>query len=125
MENKLKLLSIDHINMKVKNLNETVTFYNKLFGFELKKDQPERNSKIIGNDALKLCLYEQAEFTLGDAIGHFGFHIENFDDTIAKCNEMNIEMPYGLVEYEDSRSVYINDPNGYEIELSEVKGGGL
>jgi hypothetical protein len=34
-------------------------------------------------------------------------------------------MTYGVVQWEKSRSVYILDPNGYEIELSEIDGGGL
>ena len=34
-------------------------------------------------------------------------------------------MPYGVYEWEYSRSVYITDPNGYEVELTEVFGGGL
>jgi hypothetical protein len=30
-----------------------------------------------------------------------------------------------VVAWQKSRSIYIKDPNGYEIELSEVWGGGL
>jgi lactoylglutathione lyase len=31
----------------------------------------------------------------------------------------------GSVQWPKSRSVYISDPNGYEIELAEIWGGGL
>jgi lactoylglutathione lyase len=58
-------------------------------------------------------------------INHVGFHIDNFDEVVEKCKSMNITMPYGVIEWESSRSVYIIDPNGYEVELSEVQGGGL
>ena len=58
-------------------------------------------------------------------IVHFGFAINNFEDVVAKCEEMGVAMPFGVVEWEKSRSVYINDPNGYEVELSERQGGGL
>jgi len=34
--------------MTVKNLEESVEFYKKLFGFEVKKEQTEYKSKIIG-----------------------------------------------------------------------------
>ena len=54
----LRALSIDHANMNVRNLQESVDFYSTLFGFELKKDQPEHQSKILGNDRIKLCFYE-------------------------------------------------------------------
>jgi len=124
----LKVNGIDHLNMEVINLNETVEFYNKLFGFEVIKEQPEDNSKIIGNDKVKLCLYETEDFHGYTKKGfhHFGLHVENFEDVIHKCTEMGIEIYYGgPLKWEKSSSIYIKDPNGYEIELTEVFGGGL
>ncbi len=121
----LKALSLDHVNMTVKDLEESVNFYGELFGFVDKKDQPEQTSKIIGNEYIKLCLYEDPNLEIGDGLNHFGFHVENFDDIVEKCESMDISMPYGVVNWEKSRSVYIVDPNGYEVELSEFNGGGL
>jgi catechol 2,3-dioxygenase-like lactoylglutathione lyase family enzyme len=119
---------IDHLNMEVINLNETVEFYNQLFGFTVKKEQPEENSKIIGNEKVKLCLYEIKDFHGYTKKGfhHFGLHIENFDDVMQKCTDMGLEIFYGgPLKWEKSTSIYIKDPNGYEIELTEVFGGGL
>ena len=121
----LNATSIDHVNMAVKNLDESVGFYSELFGFEVRKEQPERDSKIIGTNTIKLCLYEDPGVVKQGGIAHFGLAIENFEDMVAKCEAMGIEMPYGVVEWEKSRSVYISDPNGYELELSERQGGGL
>jgi len=78
--------------MEVINLNETVEFYNRLFGFTVIKEQPEDNSKIIGNEGVKLCLYEIPEFK---GYTKKGFHIENFDNIMQKCTEMEIEIFYG------------------------------
>ena len=121
---------MDHVNMKVKNLAQSVEFYKNLFGFEIKKEEnPNRidaPSKIIGNDSIKLCLYEDPQMSPEGGIAHFGFHVENFADIMEKCNKLGVEVLYGgPVEFEKSRSVYIVDPNGYDIELSEVSGGGL
>jgi catechol 2,3-dioxygenase-like lactoylglutathione lyase family enzyme len=121
----LETSGIDHVNMNIKNLEESVDFYTNLFGLELKKDQSDQNSKIIGNDIVKLCLYENPEGVQIKGINHVGFHIGNFDEVVSKCKSMGIQMPYGVTEWESSRSVYIIDPNGYEVELSEVFGGGL
>ena len=122
----LKVSSIDHINMSVKNLAQSVEFYKNLFGFEIKKEQPEEKSKIIGNDNVKLCLYEDSEMKPEGAIAHFGFHVENFDEIIKICTSLGVKIYYdGPVQFEKSRSIYISDPNGYDIELSEVFGGGL
>jgi len=114
--------------MEVINLNETVEFYNRLFGFTVIKEQPEDNSKIIGNERVKLCLYETEDFPGYTKKGfhHFGLHIENFEGAIHKYTEMRIEIFYGgPLKWEKSTSIYIKDPNGYEIELSEVFRGGL
>ena len=124
----LKTNGIDHLNMEVTNLNESVEFYNQLFGFTVLKDQPEENSKIVGNEKVKLCLYETEEFHGYTKKGfhHFGLHIKNFEDLMQKCRDMEIEIFYGgPLKWEKSTSIYIKDPNGYEIELTEEFGGGL
>ena len=54
----LKISGIDHINIEVNDLKKSIMFYMNLFGFEIRKKQPEENSVIIGNDEVKLCLYE-------------------------------------------------------------------
>jgi catechol 2,3-dioxygenase-like lactoylglutathione lyase family enzyme len=124
----LKVNGIDHLNLEVINLDNTMDFYKQLFGFEVLKEQPEENSKIIGNENVKLCLYELSDFHGYTKKGfhHFGLHIENFNKIIEKCTDMGIEIFYGgSLKWEKSTSIYIKDPNGYEIELTEVFGGGL
>ncbi|MCH7496832.1 MAG: VOC family protein [Candidatus Marinimicrobia bacterium] len=121
----LKATAIDHVNLTVKNLAESVSFFEQLFGFEVIKDQPDQASQIIGNDSIKLCLYEDPNLDIGAGINHYGFHVENFDAVVEACRTLGVSMPYGTVDWGPSRSVYITDPSGYEIELSEVPGGGL
>ena len=116
--------------MKVKNLADSIAFYSDLFGFEVKQDEnpnkADAPSKIIGNDSVKLCLYEVPDMSPEGGIAHFGFHVENFSDVITKCKDLGVEILYGgEVNWEKSKSVYIVDPSGYEIELSEISGGGL
>ena len=78
------------------------------------------------NDSIKLCLYEVPDMSPGGGIAHFGFHVDNFSKVITKCKALGVPILYGgEVDWEKSRSVYILDPSGYEIELSEVSGGGL
>ena len=130
MAESLNATSIDHINMKVKSLQQSVEFYNNLFGFEIKQEEnpnkADAPSKIIGNDKIKLCLYEIPDMKPEGGINHFGFNISNFDKVLEKCKEQNVEILYGgPIDWEKSRSVYIKDPNGYELELGEVDGGGL
>ncbi len=126
----LKAVSIDHVNMKVKNLEQSVEFYRNLFGFEIKQEEnPNKTgvpSKIIGNDSIKLCMYEVPDMSPEGGIAHFGFNIENFDEIISRCNELEVKILYGgPIDWEKSKSVYIVDPSGYEVELGQVPGGGL
>ena len=119
---------IDHLNLEVINLEKTVVFYKELFGLEIKKEQPEEVSQIIGNDKVKLCIYENENMQkyVKKGFAHFGLHIQNFKDVIKKCEEMKLKIYYGgQLEWENSSSIYIQDPNGYEIELSRSFGGGL
>ena len=130
MDDFLNATSIDHVNMKVRNLEQSIKFYNNLFGFKIKQNENPNKlgvpSQIIGNDTIKLCMYEMPTMSPEGGIVHFGFNVENFEDIIEKCNEIRVEILYGgYVEFEKSRSVYIKDPNDYEIELSERQGGGL
>ncbi len=118
--------------MKVKNLEKSIDFYKNLFGFEIKKEENSSNkleapSKIIGNDTIKLCLYEVPDMSpQGGGIVHFGFNIDNFECVIEKCREFKVEILYGgEINWEKSKSVYIVDPSGYELELGEIPGGGL
>ena len=126
----LDATSIDHVNMKVKNLEQSVEFYKNLFGFEVKQDDNPNKidapSKIIGNDSIKLCMYEVPDMSPEGGIAHFGFNISNFNEIIKKCEELGVKILYGgIVDWEKSKSIYIVDPSGYEIELGKVSGGGL
>ena len=128
--NNLKATSIDHVNMKVKDLEKSVEFYKNLFGFEIKQEENPNKidapSKIIGNDSIKLCMYEIPDMSPEGGIAHFGFNIANFNEVITRCKDLGVEVLYGgIVDWDKSKSVYIVDPSGYEIELGEIPGGGL
>jgi lactoylglutathione lyase len=125
----LRTTGIDHVNLQVRDLDETTGFYATLLGFEILEDMPEHNGRIIGNERAKLAVYENRNFVHdrdNSAFAHVSFHIENFDDVIGRCRELGIPVKYGgAVQWPHSRSIYIDDPNGYEVELSESWGGGL
>ena len=125
-----KISGIDHINMYVKDLDKTVNFYKKFFDFEVKEEGFHKVPyKIIGKKNIGFfCAYEDPEkVSDNNRISHLGFHVENFEDVLSALKEENIEVLYGGTyhEHEHSKSIYIADPSGVEIELSEVFGGGL
>ncbi len=119
---------IDHLNISVSNIDESLNFYKKVFGFKI-YEQGESHGKpyfIIGEkSALYLCLYQSEERTRGP-INHIGINVQNFNSIEEKLKLAGIPLLYGgVVEYPLSQSIYIQDPDGNEIELSEKFGGGL
>lgn len=130
----LKLKGIDHLNISVKNLDETIKFYRDIFGFEIKEKGVSptsgRDYAIIGNsDRGFLAAYELKDFDSEKRgnINHLGFNIENFDKALDFLEKSNVTIGYGegVIDYPQSKSIYVLDPNGIEIELSENFGGGL
>lgn len=121
----------DHVNMKVVNLNESVAFYKDVFNFDTKESGVWNGTPwtIVGlKDQAYLCMYEVGDLpraTDGVRLNHFGFHVENFEEIEEKLKAMGIEVRRGMTNTPVSRSLYIDDPSGFEIELSERVGGGL
>ncbi len=130
----IEVKQMDHLNMGVRNIAETEKFYRDLFGFELKERGVGKDGgayAIIGAaDRVYLCIYEEGDLPRPENhlfIYHFGLYLDDFDAAVKELQERNIELSYGggVVQNGKSRSMYICDPNGYEIELVEKLGGDL
>ncbi len=129
----IEVKQMDHLNMCVRNIAETEKFYRELFGFEEKERGIGKDGDafaIIGlADRVYLCIYEYGDLPRPDDhlfIYHFGLHLDDFDLALKELHERKIELEYGgVVQQGKSRSMYIRDPNGYEIELVEKLGGDL
>lgn len=129
----------DHINMYVKSIEDSIDFYHRVFGTdgEIKESGERRGIKwvIIGiPHKFYFCLYEQKDKEYDpDAmhINHIGFYVSDFDETVRRIESLEIPIEYKgkpitwHTRNGSSRSLYINDPNGYKIEFAEKLGGGL
>lgn len=130
---------VDHLNMFVRDLDESLDFYGRLFGTDPEIKEQGYTKKIrwaiIGvSRKFYFCLYELKGRSFDPDsmhINHVGFHVPDFDETVARVRALGIP-----VEYDDApitwrnrngttRSLYVRDPNGYIIEFSERLGGGL
>ncbi len=129
----IEVKQMDHLNMGVRSIAETEKFYRDLFGFEEKERGIDKDGEpfaiIAAADRVYLCIYEYGDLPRPDNhlfIYHFGFHLDDFDLALKELHERKIELEYGgVVQQGKSRSMYIRDPNGYEIELVEKLGGDL
>ena len=124
---------IDHLNITVKNLNKSVDYYQRLFGFQVLESGDFRGTpyKIVGvSQKAMLCIYENPKLEVqNNNIGHFGFNIEFTEDIVEKLESANANVWYyngkAIIQYPKSKSIYVSDPDGNQIELSEVFAGGL
>ena len=127
----MKIKHLDHLNMTVSNLSESIDWYRNVFGFE-KVEHGVRNGTpwaIVKSGEALLCMYEDSsrqppqQFLKrgGDThtIYHFGLRITDRDAWLAKIEKYNLELEYGgEADYPHSKSWYVFDPTGYGIEVA-------
>jgi catechol-2,3-dioxygenase len=127
----MKIKHLDHINMTVNSFQESASWYKRVFGFEIVEEGVQNGQPwgvLRSGDAL-LCIYQAPgrslnnRFELADlrrhGVSHFAFRIQDeqiWNDTIAA---QNLEILYdGEVLWTNSKSWYLKDPTGYEIEVA-------
>jgi lactoylglutathione lyase len=126
----MKIKHIDHINMNVRDLDESVSWYNTMFGFEVVETgtYDGRPWAIILSGESQLCMYQRsnpdAAFKPNADINHFSFAIENRSEWERILERTKTQVHFGgEVKYPHSSSWYVDDPTGYEIEVVHWKGG--
>ncbi len=132
----IEVIGIDHINLSVRDLARSIAFYTETFGLELKEDGRSRDRPfvIVGRPGVAyLALHESEDAgpARHPAINHWGFVVGDLDTVLDRLEAEGVKVqftgdyPRGVIEYPRSRSVYVEDPDGHQIELAEVFGGGL
>ena len=127
----MREVRLDHLNLSVRDFDETVDWYGRVFDFALVEEGMWdgvrwgilRSARGTG-DAL-LCVYHHPEYSFVDAeatgrrrthgIRHPGFRItdeEGWRETLARER-----LEFEEIRYPHSRSWYVNDPTGYDIEV--------
>ncbi len=113
-----------HVNFNVKNLEESLAFYKQALDLEeVRRKGPDDKSFIIVFLNDKLGSPFQLELTwladhpeaydLGEEEFHLAFRVDDFDAAYKKHKEM------GCICYENKEMgiYFINDPDGYWIEI--------
>ncbi|MEZ4744011.1 MAG: VOC family protein [Bdellovibrionota bacterium] len=128
-------IKFDHINLTVSNLEESIVWYKKIFGFTLVErglKLDESRWAIVARNDFMVCMTEMSSRKLAVQWGedadelanyhkvyHFGIRIFDEEKWMQKVNEFNLRLYYGgVVEYPHSKSWYIRDPSGHSIEVS-------
>jgi lactoylglutathione lyase len=121
---------IDHVQIAVRNLDDSAGFYAALLGVEL-KEEAEGWCILGAPDRFYLCLIENpsaGDFKPGDVhINHVGFVVDDIDEAVRRIHALGLRLGFNdtIVDWPRSRSAYVVDPNGIWIEITNRFGGGL
>lgn len=116
-----------HFNFNVLDLEKSLAFYEEALGLTIHrtKDASDGSFKLVyltdGETPFTLELTwmkdREEAYDLGDEEFHLAFQVENFDQAYEKHKAM------GVICFENpSMGIYfINDPDGYWIEIVPVR----
>lgn len=123
-----------HSMIRVLDLQRTLDFYQKGFGLEIANQVDFESFSLIylSNDQcpfeLELTVNNSQEeaYDLGNGYGHIAFSTDDLDGEHAKMKANGLE-PRDIVDFYNgdtlvARFFFINDPDGYSIEVLE-RGG--
>jgi catechol 2,3-dioxygenase-like lactoylglutathione lyase family enzyme len=121
--------ALDHLNLSVRNFEETAAWYQRVFGFQVAERGLYEGLPwgVLKNGNSMLCVYESPdkkpprgdETENSHQISHFGLRIHDQDAWRKTLGEQKVPTYYGSpVRYPHSTSWYVTDPTGYMIEVA-------
>jgi catechol 2,3-dioxygenase-like lactoylglutathione lyase family enzyme len=123
----LQLKALDHLGLKVKDLEKTLSFYQQLGLKVLRTKGPDaagvRMAVLqVGNQELNVACHP--DFTppgKDNAVGvdHFCFEVEaaSMDEVVADLKRAGIEIAGGPTARRDGAALFLVDPDGVRVEL--------
>ena len=132
MDSKCKYRML-HTMLRVSNLESSISFYTKLLGMELLRKQEFPGGKFTlafvgygseeSNTVIELTYnWEQSNlYDLGDGYGHIALGVPDIHST---CDQMRtagakIVRDPGPMKHGTTVIAFVEDPDGYKIELIE------
>ncbi|MEK9827843.1 MAG: lactoylglutathione lyase [Alphaproteobacteria bacterium] len=124
-----------HTMIRVKDLDKSLDFYTRLLGMQelRKKDFPTGDFTLafvgygdeVNNTVIELTHNwgQEEPYDLGNGFGHLALGVKDIYATCEKlANEgVSIPRPPGPMKHGGSVIAFIEDPDGYKIELIEKK----
>lgn len=124
----MKVTKLLHTRMRVSNLDETIQFYTSVLGLEvLERKTSPRGSQLAflkvpnSDELIELTSFPPSgPVKVQEDLIHLAFQVEDLDDTIATLNAKGLPITDGPTQTSSgSRFIFIDAPDGYEIELIE------
>ena len=135
-------MRILHTSIAVKNMDESITFYQNVLGLKLlrrrkrpknkaeKRSDSRREIAFLGDERgteIEFTYWKDKEdWTSGDELDHIAFAVPDMDQAMSKFKEQKVEVarkPF-FRRGSTNRVAFIKDPNGIWLEISERKDQG-
>ena len=128
----MKVTKLLHTRMRVSDLDQTVRFYTTVLGLEVieRKTSP-RGSQLAflkvpnSEELIELTSFPPSgPVKVQEDLVHLAFQVESLDHTMASLNAKGTTITDGPTRTSSgSRFIFIDAPDGYEIELIERPAG--
>ena len=124
----MRVKKLLHTRMRVSDLDQTIRFYTDVLGLEvLEQKTSPRGSQLAflkvpnSEELIELTSFPPSgPVKVQEDLVHLAFQVENLDDTIASFNAKGVKVTDGpTTSSSGSRFIFIDAPDGYEIELIE------
>lgn len=124
----MKVTKLLHTRMRVSDMEQTIAFYTGVLGLEvLERKTSPRGSHLAflkvpdSDELIELTSFPPSgPVKVQEDLVHLAFQVESLDDTVAALTAQGVKITDGPTETSSgSRFLFIDAPDGYEIELIE------
>jgi lactoylglutathione lyase len=124
----MRIKKLLHTRMRVSDMDQTIDFYTNVLGLEvLERKVSPRGSHLAflkvpnSEELIELCSFPSSgPVTVQEDLVHLAFQVDNMDDTITTLTAKGIAITDGpTTTSSGSRFIFIDAPDGYEVELIE------
>jgi lactoylglutathione lyase len=124
----MRVKKLLHTRMRVSDMDQTINFYTGVLGLEVmeRKVSPRGSHlaflKVPNSDELiELCSFPPSgPVKVQEDLVHLAFEVENLDQTVEALNAKGVTITDGPTRSSSgSRFIFIDAPDGYEVELIE------
>ena len=128
----LNVKKLLHTRMRVSDMDQTIAFYTDVLGLEvLERKVSPRGSHLAflrvpnSEELIELCSFPPSgPVTVPEDLVHLAFQVESLDQTIAALQQRGVRITDGpTTTSSGSRFLFIDAPDGYEVELIERPAG--
>lgn len=120
-QERVKTSGLFHVAINVEDLDRSVKFYTDLFRIDvLRQDENMAILHTPGSDD-SFVLFKAGRTVAPSGIAHFGFKVDdrNFDRAMDYVKRNNIRIISNPVR-STGRFLYIEDPDGYVVQISTI-----